>query len=514
MKYKYAVKLTLLLTSLSIGVIPLVNYVLTADKSTFKFTQSSLFNVDPLISVTQNLLSGINISLSPEKAYFGKDGWLFVGDSYTHNVSARRQEASENELLRAQRLIKGLNSWANYSKVHGVEAFQVMMGPDKESVYSELLPSWAKPHKNNRTRAIFDAPGSEIIYDPTQNLRDYKSSFNLPLYFKTDTHWNNLGGWLVYRDFFDFLVSSRNLSIRRIPDSSLQHLESTNFESGDLARMLKIKFYSEWVPRVLLDKVDSLDVQRINYSTGEILGQKGNPRHFPLSEPVLIKNKNALNEARVLWLRDSFGSAIANLFAGTFTEVLQMHYHNVNQESLVEFIANFKPNYIFITGVERQLLTSMYVGLRDLPPQFSILQDTELYEKLTGKFQSMHHVSKDGHNYTTTDVRDPYIIFNLDQNVSTRENSKIKIHIQCSEKLENIHIQLWWHKLGDNYFNEPNSIRLMLPPGETTIDLSSNLSWLEAEKIYRLRIDIDSDSREECRKYWFGDIEIGRTASL
>ncbi|HEU4853968.1 MAG TPA: hypothetical protein VFS89_01615 [Nitrosospira sp.] len=68
---------------------------------------------------------------------------------------------------------------------------------------------------------------------------------------------------------------------------------------------------------------------------------------------LLVKSKNALNQKRVLWLRDSFGTAIAPFMAATFSETLQLHYAAAHPELLARLVDTYKPDYVFITVVER-----------------------------------------------------------------------------------------------------------------------------------------------------------------
>jgi hypothetical protein len=84
----------------------------------------------------------------------------------------------------------------------------------------------------------------------------------------------------------------------------------------------------------------------------------------------LVKSKNALNHKRVLWLRDSFGTAMEPYMAATFSETLQIHYKWVTPEMFARLVNSYKPDYVFITVVERAARKPWFTNLPpadDLP---------------------------------------------------------------------------------------------------------------------------------------------------
>ena len=57
----------------------------------------------------------------------------------------------------------------------------------------------------------------------------------LPLYFKTDTHWNELGAFYAYRAVIEFLA--KMVQVANLSDASLDEftVQTVPFENGDLA---------------------------------------------------------------------------------------------------------------------------------------------------------------------------------------------------------------------------------------------------------------------------------------
>lgn len=499
MKYKYKVIFCLCIGMTLIAALPIINVFNSADRHSTLLSRQSLFNADVLVTPAQSTLTPLKISLNPDKAYFGKHDWIFLGDSYTRNVTTRRLSVADEDKVKAKRLVDGLNHWEHFLRYRGVKAFHVMLGPDKETIYPEYLPVWARKHNAYRTTAIFDYGGSSIIHDPSENLIAAKSDYDYPLYYKSDTHWNALGGWIAYQSFMDHLISTKASDLKRLSPTSVSINGSRTLTKGDLARMLKLNHYSEEIPALSIDKFSKSALEVADFDA--LSKQQSAQSRDIIANPILIKNTKALNNRKVLWLRDSFGTAVADYMAATFSEIVQYHYHYANPDSLMKLVEKFKPDYVFITAVERQLLTSQRVGLKEWPPRYILSHKDDGNIVATSAFQSMHHSERQGSSYVTTDTRDPYIIFKLDRNVSTASTSKVRINLTCDNHLKNVRIQLWWHKVGDNYFSEPNSIRVNLPAGTNVIDLAPNSNWVNAKDVYRLRIDIDGDSRDSCTKY-------------
>ncbi|MFZ4215766.1 hypothetical protein ACOZB2_30905, partial [Pantoea endophytica] len=77
-------------------------------------------------------------------------------------------------------------------------------------------------------------------------------------------------------------------------------------------------------------------------------------------ENLLIKSPNALNNKKVVWLRDSFGTAMSRLMAVTFSETLQIHHARVTPEKIKEIILNYKPDYVIVTVVERDSMGKVF----------------------------------------------------------------------------------------------------------------------------------------------------------
>ncbi len=173
----------------------------------------------------------------------GKEGWLFYnvlndGSSledyyglagFTSNqlsaikqnmVKLRREAASRNILL------------------------IVAIAPSKHTVYEEYLPTRVAMMKGapSRVDQLCSAWGKDDAHASFIDARNFlttaKKEVNYPLYYKTDTHWNNLGAFLVYSKIMkEVRIGYPKVKVLTLADFSLS---STRVSGRDLARMINM----------------------------------------------------------------------------------------------------------------------------------------------------------------------------------------------------------------------------------------------------------------------------------
>jgi len=153
-------------------------------------------------------------------------------------------------------------------------------------------------------------------------------------------------------------------SVRWIENIDLGTEEIKTRSGGDLARFLKLEDYlhDTDVSRNITFP-QGFSVQSRSYFDSV---QKAVPAGllFPSQkEPLLVESFNALNEKRVLWLRDSFGTQLSPLMTLTYGQVVHWHYGKSfkQQQLLRELLEKFKPEIIIMTVVERESLHGLLI---------------------------------------------------------------------------------------------------------------------------------------------------------
>ncbi|HPE94624.1 MAG TPA: Ig-like domain-containing protein, partial [Bacillota bacterium] len=120
--------------------------------------------------------------------------------------------------------------------------------PAPASVYPELLPDSITPTNNpSRLEQIYEAlEDTNAKYINVLELFEEHKYDNLKLYWKTDTHWTDYGGFLVYEELFDIIDDN-------FPDAYARPMSDFTFTEGyyyggDLAYYINIDrtLMQEW----------------------------------------------------------------------------------------------------------------------------------------------------------------------------------------------------------------------------------------------------------------------------
>lgn len=314
---------------------------------------STLYNLDFASALLNRFFYPHGISTNPDQVLIGKDDWLYLGEQYDNTISRNRRGATVEDAEVARIIGQATNSWSEWLSQKGVSKFRVMLSPDKTTIYPEFLPGWAQPATESATDTLLKNVSQGLYIDTRTALRAAKSRFSESLYYKTDTHWNSLGAWVAFQAF-QTEIARTETDLRWLTEQDVRISNVNERQGGDLAKFLRLKEILR-DDEVAIDIKSELPVETAQYDfeTGRLKRSGGNPEIHTAQRPLLVKSKNALNQKRVLWLRDSFGTAIAPFMAATFSETVQLHYDAAHPEVFARLVEIYKPDYVFITVVER-----------------------------------------------------------------------------------------------------------------------------------------------------------------
>jgi hypothetical protein len=175
----------------------------------------------------------------------GNDGWLFL------RLSRDRIDASvghgELTALREERERR-----AGWCRERGIR-YCVLVVPSKDSIYADQLPKrYVKlvppAHSVSQAARFLMTKAEDIdVVDVRQRFLDSKRLG--PLYFKTDSHWTELGGYLAAEELIRKLFTT--------PDGGISEpftLRMEQSEGGNEAQVLGLRQQTiEWVPRVIFE---------------------------------------------------------------------------------------------------------------------------------------------------------------------------------------------------------------------------------------------------------------------
>lgn len=179
------------------------NFITFEDVKNASFTEKSSITdsfVNDTVPFKNELTafnSGINLKLfntvQNDKVLLGKETWLFhknVDDSKSIDDYQGLGHYSEAEM---QDITKKLIHLNDILAEKGVE-FMLIVPPNKEQVYSRYMPDEIPVVNISKTQQLADYINKhsnvKFIY-PLDYLRELSQTENI--YYKYDTHWNNLG---------------------------------------------------------------------------------------------------------------------------------------------------------------------------------------------------------------------------------------------------------------------------------------------------------------------------------
>lgn len=192
--------------------------------------------------------------------------------------------------------------------------------------------------------------------------------------------------------------------------------------------------------------------------------------------------------------------------AATFTETLQLHHASANPELLAKLIRDYKPDYVFVTTVERDSLDTYF---NSFPPMsISDSRSNFLPVAHSSEFRLNDFlVSDEPDTYRVTGI-DPYVVFKLSRPVQPAAAGQIAFDISCNTNSDKIPVQIFWRTQNTDFI-ESNSVYFSANKGITSLDISVNPAWAKSAEIVEIRFDLVSPS--ECPTAKIKNLDLGVT---
>ena len=365
MKAKTKVVLYLMSTGLIILIFLLANFIFNTNISDleglkFKGIKKKLFSLDLIVGETNKILYKYGISTEYNDVIIGNDGYLFLGVSNQPlGINFLYGLVDENIVKNAVSIFKKKHDYLDKNYVKSL----IVIVPSKQLIYKEKMPA----RFGFKIGVWID---SFLKYAKQQNLivlfpKKLLETQEKETYFKTDSHWNHYGSYLVYDKTID--------ELNKIYHTKLQKIDGLTFSDRitgglDLSRFLKIDkekdihdkdimwetFIDEHIItrcEFLIDKESKiLECQQIKNIATDV-----NTKSY------YTFNKTALNKKKLLWIRDSFGVNNSPLYQATFEEIIQIHPAFVNKNIFHSLVEKEKPDYVIFQVAERSIYNSIYL---------------------------------------------------------------------------------------------------------------------------------------------------------
>jgi hypothetical protein len=278
----------------------------------------------------------------PKLVEIGKNGWMYF-----------KQEGS---LYRGtfylsddwiQKMAGEIHNRAAYYHAKGIN-FYLAVPPVKQEIYPEYLPlNYEKVPGKNITERVLDL----IRKDTLVKLVDLKGALLKAkkfgqLYYKTDNHWNALGGYYGYRAVIDRM--KQDFPSLHPLDTSDFTMESKIVKGMNMAQNMSVTDYVSEV-----DLIPHMKVQRAK--EGKKRGYKPRPTFAYPEEFEIVREVDNPGFPMLVIVRDSYFYGMMPYIVQNFRKTVIL-YDTGTYGIFDDAIQNEKPNLVFYMIFEPHLL--------------------------------------------------------------------------------------------------------------------------------------------------------------
>lgn len=483
----------LLATALGLAVLPLLNGLMaTAPPGAACCTIERWFSSEPLLRAASGVLYRLGISVSPRQVVVGRAGWLYLGDEQSGSLSTHRRAGQASDVRLGQSYGDGARRWASFLRGRGVPAFQILVAPDKASVYPEHLPRWALPPPGRgATDTLLAHTDSDLFVDTRAVLQRAVATAPAPLFYRNDTHWNALGAAHAFEALAQRLRADLPDVVWPAPDEH-RLVRLTPRAGGDLADFLRLgPWLTDEEPVLAVSEALGARVHQ-RYGTGERLDPaRVADARVALTFPIQTRHDRALNPKRVLWITDSFGKAMDDLMHRTFAEVVTLHWRDVHRDGglLIRLLDEVRPEVVIVTVVERSLAIPAFANFLLYPPAPGPGPGESDGASLTAELVEMSGVvrqgaSGDGFQVTSGAAS---MTFSLPRPMVA---DGLSLRLVCEDRAAAMPVQLFWRGPKEPRFHRDHSVRWLHVGDRSGLAGLRGANGRPAGEIQVLRLDL------------------------
>jgi hypothetical protein len=282
-------------------------------------------------------LAKLRLGVSPSpKTLLGRDGFLFYAGEQSVDYFRAVKPLTPAGLERWRRDLESRRAWLAERGIR----YLVVVAPNKETIYPEHMPPELRPVRPDtrldQLLADLRANSAVEVVDLRPALRREKGA--LRLYHKTDTHWNDAGAAIAYREILARLREWFPAMNARPLEGSL---ETTPAPGGDLARLIALE--------------DRFPEQNIEFVPAaprrarEVVDDQGPGKG---ATEVVAMECRECGGPRAVMLQDSFNVNVAPLLAEHFSRIVYVTGTRLDR-TLVE---REQPAVVIQEFVERALM--------------------------------------------------------------------------------------------------------------------------------------------------------------
>ena len=283
---------------------------------------------------------------SSESVIVGKKGWLFYKGAQVNDEDPVSDYNGSNLFTDDQLKTISKNMLEARDELASRNMdFVIMIAPNKERVYSEYMPNaYGKPAAWGRMAQVVDYLKNNTdlkVVCPYDGIAAYEVKHPQDqLYYKYDTHWNNLGAY-IGGSLLDKALGFD------MPELNTLTKTAGNVPRYDLATLLHLGNVLEDDPAYLLDGYSSHNVTiQKNDSATEFRG---------------TISDGSGDDRKLFIIGDSFSTMMFQYVACNFDSSYLNFYYNYN----LQMLEKEEPNVVVYETVERYLNNMLHFSIKD-----------------------------------------------------------------------------------------------------------------------------------------------------
>lgn len=260
-----------------------------------------------LIHLNSWMMDNVFNQSPSDRAVIGKNGWLYF-DNYNSLADAQGKIIYDSKILEngVRNLVK---NWQELKK-NNID-YVLVIAADKSTIYPEFLPDYIKPQAENRRLDQFltvlkkTSPNFPVL-DLREAVLEAKTKEAHEIYYKTDTHWNQLGSYAGYVAIINFLARNHP-GLKIIPRDEFTLISGVKSD-GDVADIMNLKLNYD---------IEYSLIPKTPFQFSEIKINDAERKQF--HKPFFFTNKNQ-NLPILFSYKDSFSDGLMNFLPENFSK--------------------------------------------------------------------------------------------------------------------------------------------------------------------------------------------------
>lgn len=259
----------------------------------------------------------------------GKDDWLFYSKIEDGDPISCYQGTNLYDNDQLERLADNCIAQRDYLLSEGKE-FIIFIAPNKERIYSEYMPTrYGRPSDNYRALQVYkylkENTDLRVVY-PYEELMCAKNRLEENIWYKTDSHWNSIGGYVGAKA----LLSELGIDMPGIEQVKIKRVDTI---AGDLANMLHLREQLTIDPDYEIEGYENHEIEQLESDFFGVCSYKA----------------AGANPRRIYVVRDSFSTQMFPYIGSQFDN---SYFRNYNTYSYEDFCEQ-DPDIVVLEVVER-----------------------------------------------------------------------------------------------------------------------------------------------------------------